>query len=282
MDEALECFSVKEIAEKDYDDEEFCYGEIVFNKMKELRRMLQVLPQLQSLIDRVMDCRPAGAAERSFLVRSAMKHIIRDSFTCYSVFQQEVVGVLENMIQMPYRNCAAAFSIYKKAAAQADELNEFYEWCKCMGLCGSYEYPLVDRIPQIQIQALENFLNGMWQLSDSPSTSAATVSTVSVTEGEEEAVAGKHGDQCHGKEMGALIDLGGDGSSVGWEELLDASITMSCIASEKEEKLTEQRNNVEWQMQLYNPYASNPIHHLQPLQIGSFPQTPNYPRGVWY
>ncbi|XP_031121950.1 putative clathrin assembly protein At2g25430 [Ipomoea triloba] len=262
IDEALDldCFSIKEISEEEKEDEEFCYGEILFNRMKELRGILEALPRIQSLIDRVMDCRPA-AAESSVLVRSAMELIVRESFASYGVFEEEVVGVLENMIQMPYRNCVAAFTIYKKAAAQAEELNEFYEWCKCMGLCGSCEYPLVGRIPQIQILALENFLNGMWGLSDSPAN-------------EEEAVgmAGKDGDECDGKEIGELIDLGCDESSVGWEELLDASITMPCMASDKEKSLTEHNNNVEWQMQLYNP-----IHQLQPtspLQIGSFPPTP--------
>nr|GMD21829.1 putative clathrin assembly protein At2g25430 [Ipomoea batatas]GME15048.1 putative clathrin assembly protein At2g25430 [Ipomoea batatas] len=164
-----------------------------------------------------------------------MELIVRESFASYGVFEEEVVGVLENMIQMPYRNCVAAFTIYKKAAAQAEELNEFYEWCKCIGLCGSIEYPLVGRIPQIQILALENFLNGMWGLSDLPA--ATTVSE------EEVGMAGKDGDECDGKEMGELIDFGGDGSSVGWEELLDASITMQCMASDKENRVDDTYNH---------------------------------------
>ncbi|PQQ18814.1 putative clathrin assembly protein [Prunus yedoensis var. nudiflora] len=132
--------------------------------------MLEVLPQLQSLIDLVMDCRPTGAAAKAFLVQLAMKHIIRDSFMCYTIFRREIVMVLDSLFQMPYRSCISAFDIYKKAAVQANQLCEFYEWCKAMGFCGAYEYPFVDQVPHIQIHALENFLNGMWQLTESSST----------------------------------------------------------------------------------------------------------------
>ena len=124
-----------------------------------------MLPQLQSLIDRVMECYPVGVAAPSFIVQGAMKLIIRDSFVCYTKFRREIVAVLDNLLEMPYRNCIAAFNIYKKAAAQTNELYEFYEWCKAKGLCGMYEYPLVEPIPYIQIKALESFLSGMWQLT---------------------------------------------------------------------------------------------------------------------
>ncbi|KAG4999304.1 hypothetical protein JHK82_020480 [Glycine max] len=85
-----------------------------------------------SLIDRVMECYPVGVAAPSFIVQGAMKLIIRDSFVCYTKFRREIVAVLDNLLEMPYRNCIAAFNIYKKAAAQT---NELYEWCKAKGLC---------------------------------------------------------------------------------------------------------------------------------------------------
>ncbi|CAB4295861.1 unnamed protein product [Prunus armeniaca] len=155
--------------EEEEDEEEGQFGSLS-NKMTEVGRMLEVLPQLQSLIDLVMDCRPTGAAAKAFLVQLAMKHIIRDSFMCYTIFRREIVMVLDSLFQMPYRSCISAFGIYKKAAVQANQLCEFYEWCKAMGFCGAYEYPFIDQIPHIQIHALENFLNGMWQLTESSST----------------------------------------------------------------------------------------------------------------
>ncbi|KAJ0095473.1 hypothetical protein Patl1_15604 [Pistacia atlantica] len=149
--------------------------------MKLVGRMIEVLTQLQSLIDRVMECRPSGVAARSSIVEIAMKFIIRDSFICYTTFRREIVLVLDSLFQMPYKSCILAFGIYKKAALQANQLCEFYYWCKAMGLCGAYEYPFVDRIPQIQIQALETFLHGMWQLTDSSSSSSSSSASSNLT-----------------------------------------------------------------------------------------------------
>ena len=73
---------------------------------------------------------------------------------------------------MPYWSCVSAFSIYKKEAIQAIQLAEFYNWCTSMGLYGSH---FIYKIPQIQIHALENFPNAMWQLTDQ-SSSSSTVS----------------------------------------------------------------------------------------------------------
>ncbi|XP_050374129.1 probable clathrin assembly protein At4g32285 [Argentina anserina] len=242
-------------------------------KMEEISRMLEMLPQLQSLIDRVMDCRPTGPAAKSFLVQVAMKLLIRDSFVCYTIFRKEIVMVLDSLFQMPYRNCISAFGIYKKAAVQATELCEFYDWCRAMGICGAYEYPFIDRIPHIQIHALENFLHGMWQLTDQSSstptsslTSSFKCSSETLTE-----------DETHGSILVStkwekpLIQFGGDHEDVkpligfgkeeaekmliqfeevdeSWETILEASINVSP---------SYQQNNM---LCLYNPNVINPFY----------------------
>ncbi|CAN4089569.1 unnamed protein product [Withania somnifera] len=169
LDESLDCCATQEKDIEEYHKT----SENFIDNMDEVRLMLQVLPQLQSLIDRIMECRPTGQATRNVLVQSIMKHVIRDSFTSYTSFRKDIVEVLDHLIQLPYINCVAAFEIYKKAANQANELCEFYEWCKSLGLCGMYEHPFIDKIPQIQITALGNFLHGMWQSTDDPSSSTS-------------------------------------------------------------------------------------------------------------
>ena len=169
LDQSLDCFSLDNKA-----TEEEVMHESLQHKIKQVSRKLELLPRLQSLIDRVLDCIPTGVAPRSLIVQQAMKHIIRDSFVCYTTFRREIVLVLDNLLEMPYRSCVSAFGIYKKAAMQAGQLCEFYDWCKAKGFCGSYEYPFIDRIPQIHIQALETFLNGMWQLTNQSSSSLTT------------------------------------------------------------------------------------------------------------
>lgn len=297
LDEAIDCLSI-EIAETDEEKMPDSFPD----KMKELGRMIEVLPQLQSLIDRVMDCRPTGAAAKNFIVQSTMKHIIRDSFICYTTFRKEIVVVLDNLIQLPYRSCAEAFDIYKKAAIQANELCEFYDWSKSMSLCGAYEYPFVDRIPLIQIRALGAFLNGMWQLTESSSTTSHSTSNIqsplSVSEDEvdkqlvkiDEIAATRHKqaqseeetvkkELQRDKEMGPLIELEAE-NNVSWETLLEASLPSSGNNSRHNVvfpngyEYGHQHGNIlanmgyadqvnGWQMQVYTP-------HMMPSSANPF------------
>jgi hypothetical protein len=239
LDQSLGCFSLENKG-----TEEEVMHESLQHKIKQVSRKLELLPQLQSLIDRVMDCRPTGVAARSLIVQLAMKLIIRDSFICYTTFRREIVLVLDNLLEMPYSNCVSAFGIYKKSATQASQLCEFYDWCKATGFCGSYEYPFIDKIPRIHIQALETFLNGMWQLTDQSSTSTTSPSSVEskststdddqvvqrnnlikisseLEKSDEKGFAKKN--EMGNEEMENLIQLE-DGEDHNWEALLEASL----------------------------------------------------------
>ncbi|KAJ9153016.1 hypothetical protein P3X46_026508 [Hevea brasiliensis] len=297
LHEALDCIFLdkKVTEEREEEEEEKDMPKSLQEKMKEAIGILEVLPLLQSLIDRVIDCRPTGAAARSFIVQSAMKHIIRDSFICYTSFRKEIVLVLDNLIQMPYRSCILSFGIYKKAALQAEQLCEFYDWCKAKGLCGSYEYPFIEKIPEIQIRALETFLNGMWQLTESSSSATSPSSWVesnksSSTEDDEadnnkQMVRWVKSEENNGlfrrkmeeneEEMGPLIQLE-DSENDNWEVLLDASLNLPSIpinnysinptgfsngyGCEVLGKDSNEEKNNQWEMQVYNPNnAFNPF-----------------------
>lgn len=71
LDEGIDCLL---IGSTETDEEKI--PERFPDKMKELGRMIEVLPQLLSLIDRVMDCWPTWAIAKNFIVQSSMKHII--------------------------------------------------------------------------------------------------------------------------------------------------------------------------------------------------------------
>ncbi|XP_028795088.1 probable clathrin assembly protein At4g32285 [Neltuma alba] len=251
IDEALDCvflegkklFYEEQEGEGQEEEGESNHGTEKFEaKMTDIGDMLEMLPQLQSIMDRVMGCVPMEKLTKSSIVRSAMTQIIRDSFVCYTQFRREIAVVLDNLLQMPYKNCIAAFAIYKKASVQTSQLSQFYDWCKAKGFCCFYEYPLVDRIPLIQIQALESLLQGMWELTETPSWSplspATPSSPLSSSVESEKPVARRRGDVAfrkhHNNKLGdkeekPLIDLEDDGKKEddSWEALLESSISFS-------------------------------------------------------
>ncbi|GMN38381.1 hypothetical protein TIFTF001_007625 [Ficus carica] len=271
--------------------------------MKEVGRILELLPQLQNLIDRVIECRPVRSPEKSFVVKSAMKSIIRDSFACYDTIRREMVVVLDNLFQLPYSSCVTAFGVYKRAAVQADKLFEFYDWCKEIGLCGFYEYPFIERIPLLQIQALEKFLYGMWQFTDSETSSLSPMgSSLSLSsprsrsssveeEIEEETVdVGTEGVTSRPRrfcieEEKPLIQLEDENDeNSSWETLLEASVNMSPAQYNcgYGYGYGEQRDGKNMTMMLYNPYAVNPF--SQPLIMQDYNHGPfnfAYSRGPY-
>ncbi|KAI3730488.1 hypothetical protein L1987_61658 [Smallanthus sonchifolius] len=284
LNEALDCLTIDSVEayEEDNDEDEDEEEEVTLierfpDKMKRVGEKLVILPQLQTLIDRVIECKPKGAAARTFLIQCALKYIVRGSFFCYNNFRREIVAVLDHLIQMPYRSCMVAFGIYKKAAVQADHLSEFYDWCKSFALCGIYEYPFVDRIPEIQIQALDSFLYSMWQLTESCSSSggspiASTVGSSSSSMDDEKPLVRFNNwvqfEEDEKKEENVLVCFDTnqiDNNVLSWEVLLEASVILApllvydnCFYLWNDDVKEESGDDLK--IQVYNPCVINPFH----------------------
>ncbi|OVA07537.1 AP180 N-terminal homology (ANTH) domain [Macleaya cordata] len=304
LDEALDCFSIDSNNNNNTNiisDELQPFPSKSFReKKKEVERVVNELPQLQSLIDRVIQCNPLGTASRSLLIQSAMKQILRDSFVCYSTIRRGTILLLDNMFQMQYRSCISGFEIYKKAALQASRLSEFYDSCRDMGLCGSYEYPFIDRIPHIHVRALESFINGMWQLTESSSSSATSPSSSSMADSRSTSSITEDDGQRQLARLETLVSTEWEkfeeveeeekpliqldfNNNVGWEDLLEASACLPRVSRyqdasfynfyagygydtgekhEEEDEISSSGGGSSWRMiQVYNnPNYSNPFY----------------------
>lgn len=256
--------------------------------MEEVDQAVELVSRLQGMLDQAMECRPLGTAGQSSIVRSAMKHIIRDSFMWYATLWPRFMVVLDNLLQMPHRLCIAGFGIYKRAAEQAGCLEEYYNWCKRMNLCGPYEYPLVQKIPQIQVRAMESFIENMWQLTDSssssssPVTSSSSPSTLTASESSsskyvetvKKAVVNMDWENFEEEEK-PLLQFGQECTS--WEDLLEASVdcfwTWAPLTFEEPQNNEEEQSSQndednelrkhEGNLQDYNPFLDH--EHLHTL-----------------
>nr|TKR83546.1 hypothetical protein D5086_0000263170 [Populus alba] len=257
LDQSLGCFSMENKGTEEVMQESSQH------KIKQVSRKLELLPQLQSLIDRVMDWTPTGVAARSLIVQLAMKLIIRDSVICYTTFPREIVLVLDNLLEM--------LGIYKKSATQASQLCEFYDWCKAKGFC----------VINIYYTSPSS-----WVESKSTSTDDDLVvqrnNLLKISSQLEKSVENGFAkkNEMGNEEMENLIQLE-DGEDHNWEALLEASLNpfsndprkhllispeilsnghgdehgyenqLICLKGTKGEKQDQ------WQMQVYNP---NPFH----------------------
>ncbi|XP_008242801.1 PREDICTED: putative clathrin assembly protein At2g25430 [Prunus mume] len=163
--------------ERDYREErkEFDYGNDVSDQslereqkretksstpIREMRpeRVLGRLNDLLRVLDRILACRPAGAAKSSRLVIVALYQVLKESFRLYVAICEALGVLLDRFTEMEYADCVKAFDVYVNAAKMIDELVGFYGWCKDTGIARSSEYPEVQRITDKLLSSLEGFL----------------------------------------------------------------------------------------------------------------------------
>ena len=288
IDEVLNCYD--SIAKEDYSIASEDYtppplsppappGSTFEERLSEAGQALELVQQLQGLMDQAMECVPVGPAARSFIIRSAMKQVARESFMSYLAARQGLAVVLDSILQMPYRSCIEGLGLYKRAAEQAIRLGEFYQWCKGMGFCAQYEYPLVEKIPKIQVVMLETFVEQVWQLTESSSASSPANSPSPASEEQGSGTLGTgmeiviseewvkfEEESEEGEEEKQLIKFQDDETS--WEVLLDASLKWPWNDQNihepwkswsREDEARSGREKDEKSLQLFNPHFFNPF-----------------------
>lgn len=131
-------------------------------------RVLEKLNQLLKILDRVLACRPAGAAKNSRLVIVALYQVVKESFRTYVEICDALGVLLDRFMEMEYADCVKAFDAYVNAAKMIDELIGFYNWCKDNGIARTSEYPEVQKITDKLLRTLEGFLKEMTNRQKTP------------------------------------------------------------------------------------------------------------------
>ncbi|GMG98997.1 hypothetical protein Nepgr_000837 [Nepenthes gracilis] len=132
--------------------------EIIFGKMGHLQR----------LFNRFLSCRPTGSAKNSRMIHIALYPVVKESFKLYGDIHEVLAVLHDRFFDMEYSDCVKAFDVYASAAKQIDELIAFYNWCKDTGLARSSEYPEVQRITDMLLATLEEFVRDSAKRSKIP------------------------------------------------------------------------------------------------------------------
>ncbi|KAA0046396.1 putative clathrin assembly protein [Cucumis melo var. makuwa] len=193
------------------------------SRINEINRVIETTTQMQNIIDRVIDCKPVGRILQSFVVRLAMKNIIRESFYCYHSLCRDLDSIEDSLLQLPYRSSVAAIGIYKKAAIQANQLSVLYDWCKLMEVCSAYEFPDINRIPESRIQGIEATVRRMWEVTESSSSSSSSGESKSPAGGRKAVVVRSEWEKFENGVKPQLMEL----EERSWEDLLEASVSFT-------------------------------------------------------
>lgn len=130
---------------------------LAFKEMKP-RELLERMPLVQRMLERVLACHPAGDAKMNHLIQTALDLMVKDSFQFYDSICDGLAIILDAFFEMENAECGKAFEIQTVAAKQAEALDIFYGFCKDIGGCRLLEYPYVQRIPEELLETMEGFL----------------------------------------------------------------------------------------------------------------------------
>ncbi|KAH7300808.1 hypothetical protein KP509_24G079400 [Ceratopteris richardii] len=116
--------------------------------------LIHKFPAFQRLLDRILGCRPSGAAKANRLVLFALHPVVRESFLVFSDIRDGMAILLDAFFELEQQDCLGAFDIYKKAAKQLDELHNFYDFCRSLGVCKASEYPTIEKVSNEMLETM--------------------------------------------------------------------------------------------------------------------------------
>ncbi|CAM6105579.1 unnamed protein product [Calypogeia fissa] len=142
----------------DYEQKEEVNGDATSIKEMNPEMLLEKLPRLQRLLERVLGCRPTGAARINRLIQIALYAVIAESFQLHTDLSDGLARLRAGFFEMEHPAAVKAFDVYKRAGKQLQELSSFYALCKDIGVGRSSEYPSVTRVTPDQLDELEDHL----------------------------------------------------------------------------------------------------------------------------
>ncbi|CAN8295823.1 unnamed protein product [Cochlearia groenlandica] len=141
---------------------------------------------LQQLLDRFLACRPTGTARNNRVVIVALYPIVKESFQLYYDIT-EIMGVLiERFMELDIPDSIKVYDIFCRVSKQFEELDQFYSWCKNMGIARSSEYPEIEKITQKKLDLMDEFIRDKTALELTKNTKS--VKSEDEAEAEEEEV----------------------------------------------------------------------------------------------
>ena len=99
-----------------------------------------------------------GSAKCNMVVTVALYPIVKESFQIYYDIT-EILGILiDRFMELDVSESVKIYEIFCREGKQFDELENFYSWCKSVGIACSSEYPEIEKITQKKLDLIDEFI----------------------------------------------------------------------------------------------------------------------------
>ncbi|CAK7343322.1 unnamed protein product [Dovyalis caffra] len=116
------------------------------------------MQHLQQLLERFLACRPTGEARHNRVVIVALYPTVKESIQLYYDIQ-EILGILiDRFMELEIPETIKVYEIFCRVSKQMEELDNFYSWCKTVGIARTSEYPDIEKITQKKLDIMEEFI----------------------------------------------------------------------------------------------------------------------------
>ncbi|CAL5227469.1 g10446 [Coccomyxa viridis] len=120
--------------------------------------LLQQLPMLQRLMNRLIDCRPTGAASQDHVVQAALFYVLKESFKVYKAISEGLINLADKFFDMDYFNAQKALDIYKESIQSAERLQAMYRDCEGLDeIKRVINFPKLEMPPADFLQNMEDY-----------------------------------------------------------------------------------------------------------------------------
>ncbi|KAL5141124.1 putative clathrin assembly protein [Glycine soja] len=158
LEERLECFRVLKY---DIESERLTKASPAAHSRTRLldsNDLLEQLPALQQLLYRLIGCQPEGCAYRNHLVQYALALVLKESFKIYCALNDGIINLVDMFFDMTRHDAVKALNIYKRAGQQAENLADFYDYCKGLDLARNFQFPTLRQPPPSFLATMEEYI----------------------------------------------------------------------------------------------------------------------------
>lgn len=129
-------------------------------KTAQAHELLNMLPYLQGLMQRILGCVPEGAAVNSPVITESLKWVLSECFKLYRAISEGVINLADHCFEMDRIDAKKALDIYREAINITERLQEFFAKIQNMPAGRSLEFPQLAAPPEDFLEQIEAYAKG--------------------------------------------------------------------------------------------------------------------------